>query len=61
MSEVDEEVGRLVADPKLDLLVATLAGLRTRRTTLESQAYRYKQRCQVRSLTVKCDCDSVQW
>jgi len=41
---VDGQVRHLVDDPEADMLSATVAGLRTRHITLESQAKRYRQK-----------------
>lgn len=49
--QIDERVKQIsIEDPELDGLVATVAGLRTRHITLESQACRYKQKLEVTSL-----------
>ena len=46
--DVDDRVHRLSeGDPDVDLLRATVAGLRTRHVTLESQACRFKQKIEV--------------
>ena len=52
LSDVDNRVRRLANDPEADLLSATVAGLRTRHATLQSQANRYKQTAKVGSLHI---------
>jgi len=46
--DAESQIRSLVDDPEADMLLATVAGLRTRHVTLESQAKRYKQKIQVR-------------
>merc|ERR550534_78663 len=44
--DAESQIRSLVDDPEADMLLATVAGLRTRHVTLESQAKRYKQKIQ---------------
>jgi hypothetical protein len=49
--EVDNKTKNLTAeDPELDSLRAAVASLRARHITLESQACRYKQKLEVKSV-----------